>query len=309
MKAVLRIIACTSFLLTLPAVCFGKEWRGITPMRSTREDVERLLGPPPPSKVGTKTNSPDKGRSTYFLDEGQVDIVFAGPEIPLAAYCVGMVPNGTVLMIQVTAKPGWTYSDFQPNDKEFRKFNAAEPSDLGYDGYFNEREGLVIRTFKGNVEQIIYLASAEDRNLCPSYYENPEAAVNVFVCGLSLGARKFDEYGDIPFDDEKPRLDNIAIELQQETGAVLYVIGYAGRQARVGEARVRAERAKSYLDKQLKAPGRVTTVDGGYRQELILEFFIVPAGATPPQASPTVTPSEVEFIYDDNEKPKRRRNP
>ena len=36
------------------------------------------------------------------------------------------------------------------------------------------------------------------------------------------------------------------------------------------------------------------TVDGGYREELTVELWVVPSGATPPPNSPTVDPSEVK---------------
>jgi len=35
-------------------------------------------------------------------------------------------------------------------------------------------------------------------------------------------------------------------------------------------------------------------VDGGYREELTVELWVVPSGANPPSASPTVDPSEVK---------------
>jgi hypothetical protein len=38
------------------------------------------------------------------------------------------------------------------------------------------------------------------------------------------------------------------------------------------------------------------TVDGGFREDLTVELWIVPSGATPPENSPTVDPSEVQTI-------------
>jgi len=42
-----------------------------------------------------------------------------------------------------------------------------------------------------------------------------------------------------------------------------------------------------------KSDGIMTTVDAGYREKPFTEVWIVPSGALPPQASPTVDPSEV----------------
>jgi len=116
-------------------------------------------------------------------------------------------------------------------------------------------------------------------------------------------ARKIDEYGNIRFNDEKARLDNFAIELQNDPTAQGYIIAYGGRRGRAGEAQRRADRAKDYLvnTRGIDA-SRIVTVDGGFREDLTVELWIVPSGATAPQATATVDPSEVQTIT-----PRRRR--
>jgi hypothetical protein len=110
-------------------------------------------------------------------------------------------------------------------------------------------------------------------------------------------ARLFDTYGNIAFNDEKARLDNFAIQLQNEPGAQGYIIAYAGRRARASEAQARADRAKDYLvNTRGLDSGRIVTVDGGHRENLEVELWIVPSGAVPPTASPTVQASEVQII-------------
>ncbi len=106
---------------------------------------------------------------------------------------------------------------------------------------------------------------------------------------------KFDEFGNINRNDEKARLDNFANELQGQPGAQGYIIGYGGRRGRAGEAQTRADRAKDYLvnSRGIDA-GRLVTVDGGFKEEAATELWTVPAGATPPTASPSVDASEVK---------------
>jgi len=108
-------------------------------------------------------------------------------------------------------------------------------------------------------------------------------------------ARKVDEYGNIRFNDEKARLDNYAIELQNDPTSQGYLICYGGRKGRAGEGQRRCDRAKDYLvtTRGIDA-SRIVTVDGGYKEELAVELWVVPSGATPPSASPTVDPSEVK---------------
>jgi hypothetical protein len=115
--------------------------------------------------------------------------------------------------------------------------------------------------------------------------------------------RKIDEYGNIRFNDEKARLDNFAIELQNDPTAQGYIIAYGGRTGRTGEAQRRADRAKDYLvNTRGISADRIVTVDGGFREDLTVELWIVPQGATAPTASPTVDPSEVRTTA-----PSRRR--
>jgi len=98
-------------------------------------------------------------------------------------------------------------------------------------------------------------------------------------------AVKFDEYGNIRFNDEKARLDNYAIQLQNQPGSTATIIAYGSC---AGEAQTRADRAKDYLvnTRGIEA-GRITTVDGGCRSDLTVQLWIVPSGADAPAADTT----------------------
>jgi hypothetical protein len=102
-------------------------------------------------------------------------------------------------------------------------------------------------------------------------------------------ATEFDEYKNIRFNDEKARLDAYGIHLQQDPRVQGYIIGYGGRICRPNEAKARARRAANYLinTRQIDA-GRVVTMDGGYRDELEVELYLVPLGASRPSAAPSV---------------------
>ncbi|MGI8996064.1 MAG: hypothetical protein ACR2GW_05280, partial [Pyrinomonadaceae bacterium] len=114
------------------------------------------------------------------------------------------------------------------------------------------------------------------------------------------------EYGNIARNDVKARLDNFAIELQNDPGAQGYIIAYGGRRGPAGEAQTRADFAQNYLvnTRGIDA-GRLVTVDGGFKEEATTELWVVPSGAPPPTASPTVDASEVQVIR--RRAPRRRR--
>jgi len=113
--------------------------------------------------------------------------------------------------------------------------------------------------------------------------------------------RKFDEYGNIRFNDEKARLDNYAIQLQNEPGSRGVVVGYGSCD---GEGLNRANRAKDYLvnTRGIDA-GRIDAADGGCLPELQVQLWLVPSGAsfTSGDATGTVSPCP------ECKKPTRRR--
>ncbi|HYE66712.1 MAG TPA: hypothetical protein VD966_14080, partial [Pyrinomonadaceae bacterium] len=113
-------------------------------------------------------------------------------------------------------------------------------------------------------------------------------------CSFQIGAppvcTRFDEYGDIRFNDEKARLDNFAIQLQNTPGAQGYIIVYAARTGPAGQAQARADRARDYLvNTRGIDPGRITTIDAGCRESLTVELWICPTGAPAPTADAAST--------------------
>lgn len=139
----------------------------------------------------------------------------------------------------------------------------------------------------------------------------PEGCAGSASCATTVigiaDDRKIDEYGDIRWSDEKARLDNYIMELRHDPTMRACMVCYGGRRARKDEARRRCARAADYVKRVGGIDAaRVFTIDGGYREELTVELWPLPAGATPPMTSPTVDPSEVIII---NDAPRRKRTP
>jgi PKD-like domain len=95
--------------------------------------------------------------------------------------------------------------------------------------------------------------------------------------------RKFDEYFNITRNDEKARLDNFGIELQNDPASTAYVVVYPGRNGKPGEVQQRATRVVDYLansrgiDKR-----RIVVIVGPARDELAVELWVCPEGAKAP---------------------------
>ncbi len=96
-------------------------------------------------------------------------------------------------------------------------------------------------------------------------------------------SKKFDEFPDISRNDEKARLDNFGIELQNDPTATAYVIVYPGRSSKRGEVQHHSSRIVDYLvNSRGLDQRRIVTLVGPVRDELFVELWITPQGATPP---------------------------
>lgn len=116
-------------------------------------------------------------------------------------------------------------------------------------------------------------------------------------------SKQFDVCCSCSFDDQKARLDNLGVELQNDPSATTYVIAYGGRSSRAGQADLLGTRARDYLvEKRAIDRSRIMVLNGGYREEDCVELWIVPKGAAPPQATPTAGE-----VRPDTGTPRRRR--
>ncbi len=124
--------------------------------------------------------------------------------------------------------------------------------------------------------------------------QTAQAMTGIVTQTLPAQLKRFDEFPSIAFDDDKARLDNMAIELQNNPGATAYIISYAGRTSRVGTADGMGARARGYLtDMRGISSSRLVTVNGGYRETNTYELWLVPAGAEAPRPTPTLQPNDV----------------
>ena len=163
------MLFCLSFVGCASAVQ-AKEWRGIIPARSTRADVIRLFG----------TCSDARAGCTFQVQNEEVFIVFS--ELRSQYHpCEQKLPPDTVLLVQVKLITPVKLEQLPMNTKSFRTFDPSYPRNIGYKGYINESEGVVIQTYKGEVLQLDYIAARKDVRLCPSYYDRPKSFIQVFI--------------------------------------------------------------------------------------------------------------------------------
>jgi hypothetical protein len=98
-----------------------------------------------------------------------------------------------------------------------------------------------------------------------------------------IECRKFDEFPDIARNDEKARLDNFVIDLQNDPSSTGYVIVHPGTKGRPDEVQKHTSRVTDYLVNSRGMDGRrIVTLVGSPRPELMVELWTCPQGAKSP---------------------------
>jgi hypothetical protein len=261
MRGLMRAIACVCVLLAACTCAGAQGWRGIVPLHSSREDVERVAGV-----------KPESNGITYVLKDERVNVVYSKGGCEKGRGVEWDVPPGTVLGITIYPRVKLLLSDVRADLYGFEKFVSPHEPDAVY--YNNDREGVSIGTRPGGEVFVIqYLPAAADKRLrCPSLSPRyPDLG------GGEPPGRKFDEYSNISFKDERLRLDNLAHTLRQEPAMRAYIVVYAGPRFKVGEANSRLRRLKGYLVGVKKIDGeRIVTKFGGCREKAAVELYVAP---------------------------------
>jgi hypothetical protein len=111
----------------------------------------------------------------------------------------------------------------------------------------------------------------------------------------------YDSFGDINCEDEMARLDNFAVQLQNEPSAKGLIVVYGGQRFRGrlpkrGEAEARGARLKPYLVNRRGIPmDQLMVVNWGYIKEWYVQLWIVPSGASIPDRLPTIPAEKIKF--------------
>lgn len=133
-------------------------------------------------------------------------------------------------------------------------------------------------------------------------------------------ARQIDEFGILPCGDMLARLHNLYLESQKTPDSKIYVIYYGGRfrkehiwskkGARIQlkyphriDALNRAKAIPLLLTTEKPYAGnnfeeRIVLIDGGFRQNMETELWIVPNGAALPVPTPTIIEKDIKFKAD-----------
>lgn len=125
-------------------------WRGIVPLKSTRADVERLLGKP-------------GAHGRYQFDKERAYIEYAGNG-PCAKVnrCLCKVSEDTVISIYVELEVDMSFSGLKLNKKHYAKFTSRQDPTTAT--YSNEALGIIytVDEKEDDVIAIEYLPTRQD---------------------------------------------------------------------------------------------------------------------------------------------------
>ena len=145
-------------------------------------------------------------------------------------------------------------------------------------------------------QRITATLTADDGSSDPACAQTVQAVSSIVpIKRVPIVAREFDECENCTFDDQKARLDNLAIELQNDPSTRAYIIAYGGRMSPAGQVEKLMRRARDYIVTQRGIDAsRLEVVNGGFREGDSVELWIVPSGAAPPRPTPTVQAGEIK---------------
>jgi hypothetical protein len=144
----------SSVLLVLICLTSNKSncWRGITPLRSTCEDVKKIL----------QVETCSIPRANYTIPDYRVTITFANDECGNASRA-WRVPKGTVLSLVISPEHNMTVSQLGLDLSKFRKREGEEI--VGMEQFDNDDEGVSIETFNGYVMNLFLSPRKSDESL------------------------------------------------------------------------------------------------------------------------------------------------
>ena len=105
-------------------------------------------------------------------------------------------------------------------------------------------------------------------------------------------ATKYGEFGVVDEQTLKTNLDAVSTFLAQSPDN-LFLIAYAGRNSERGFTYNWIRKMKEAILAPGMSPRRVAAIDGGFREEPMFEFWIVPLGADPPRPTPTLKRTDI----------------
>jgi hypothetical protein len=115
---------------------------------------------------------------------------------------------------------------------------------------------------------------------------------------------KLDEFSHLPYSDIAARMDSYFIQIANEPASTGYIVVYGGRQLNKKYVAAVMKSLNQIMAFRKYDSTRVKIVDGGFREDMMVEVYLIPAGVEPPKPTPTLNS---DFVVEPKRKAVVRR--
>ena len=143
----------------------GQDWRHLVPLKSTRADVERLLGP---------TKEPYF--AVYHLKEGFLDIEYSSGPCRPERKGGWNVPKDVVVTLHFTPERTMRIADLKLDPKKFRKI--VDDHVIGSMYFVNDEDGITYAVQSRKVVFVEYHPTKRDEHLYCGDHVDKQRPVN-----------------------------------------------------------------------------------------------------------------------------------
>lgn len=269
-------------LILASAVWAGAQsnsWNGLTPLRSTRTDVEKLLGPPVEKDCARECK--------YETAKDFIRVLYAARQCDAG----WNVSKDTVISfgIEPVADAGKSFDELNLDRSKF----SRSVDDASYGLWTNAEEGLTYY-FAGGDKELISIGHIPKKSDNQSFRcsgfppYTPEGAHFTMDSGLFYDSKR----------DKKEALYSIITRIKVLALQLMnagkerykaYVIVYFDNKMSFKEYQKLLSDVKEYWTKTMRNPPElIAFIEGGLREESLMEFYLLPNDYPPPAPDPTL---------------------
>jgi hypothetical protein len=149
------VFAALFFLFLISTNLFnvkGQDWRQIVPLKSTRDEVERIFGATTTAYF-----------AEYELKQGSLFIEYSSGPCKAERKGGWNVPRDVVIMVSFTPKHKTRIATLKLDPKKFRK--VVDDHVIGVLYYVNDEEGITYQVQSGRVDFVEYHPAKRDEHL------------------------------------------------------------------------------------------------------------------------------------------------
>lgn len=143
MTRILGVLLLSTFVAISALTVKAQDWRQIVPLKTTRTEVERLLGP-----------SKEAYYADYQLPEGHLFIEYSSGPCRPNRKGGWNVPENIVVSMSLSPKHPETVHELKLNSKKFRKVTGQHLPSVTY--YINDEDGITYAIQQGKVDYVEY---------------------------------------------------------------------------------------------------------------------------------------------------------